>query len=44
MWLQVDFNRDGTLIVSSSFDGLCRIWNADTGHCLKTVSCSLPQA
>lgn len=38
MPLQVDFNRDGTLIVSSSYDGLCRIWNADTGHCLKTVS------
>lgn len=35
--LQVDFNRDGTLIVSCSYDGLCRIWNADTGHCLKTV-------
>lgn len=34
---QVDFSRDGTLIVSSSFDGLCRIWNAESGHCLKTV-------
>ena len=33
----MDFNRDGTLIVSASYDGLCRIWNADTGHCLKTV-------
>lgn len=35
--VQVDFSRDGTLIVSSSFDGLCRIWNAESGHCLKTV-------
>ena len=35
--MQVDFSRDGTLIVSSSFDGLCRIWNAESGHCLKTV-------
>ncbi len=33
----MDFSRDGTLIVSSSFDGLCRIWNAESGHCLKTV-------
>ncbi len=33
----VDFNRDGTLIVSSSYDGLCRIWDAQSGACLKTL-------
>lgn len=33
----VAFNRDGSLIVSSSFDGLCRIWDASTGHCMKTL-------
>lgn len=33
----VDFNRDGTLIVTSSYDGLCRIWDASTGACLKTL-------
>lgn len=33
----VDFNRDGSLIVSSSYDGLCRVWDAATGHCVKTL-------
>ena len=33
----MDFNVDGTMIVSSSYDGLCRIWDADNGHCLKTI-------
>jgi len=33
----VHFNRDGSLIVSSSYDGLCRIWDTATGHCLKTL-------
>ena len=35
--LQVHFNRDGSLIVSSSYDGLCRIWDTASGQCLKTL-------
>ena len=27
----VDVSRDGTLIVSCSYDGICRLWNAATG-------------
>ncbi|UYV73314.1 WDR5 [Cordylochernes scorpioides] len=34
---QVHFNRDGSLIVSSSYDGLCRIWDTSSGQCLKTL-------
>ena len=33
----VHFNRDGSLIVSSSYDGLCRIWDTASGQCLKTL-------
>ncbi|CAF2084881.1 unnamed protein product [Brassica napus] len=33
----VDFNRDGSLIISSSYDGLCRVWDSGTGHCVKTL-------
>ena len=28
----VHFNRDGSLIVSSSYDGLCRIWDTASGE------------
>jgi len=33
----VHFNRDGTLIVTGSYDGLIRIWETATGSCLKTL-------
>ena len=32
-----DFNRDGSLLVSCSYDGLCRIWDAGSGQCFKTI-------
>lgn len=33
----VHFNRDGSLIVSGSHDGSCKIWEASSGACLKTL-------
>ena len=27
----VDYHRDGSLILSTSYDGLTRIWNTDDG-------------
>ncbi|RXW18227.1 hypothetical protein EST38_g7609 [Candolleomyces aberdarensis] len=33
----VTFNHDGTLIVSCAMDGLMRIWDAESGQCLKTL-------
>lgn len=27
----VDYSRDGAIVVSSSFDGLCRIWDSNDG-------------
>ncbi|CDP14622.1 unnamed protein product [Coffea canephora] len=33
----VHFNRDGSLIVSGSHDGSCKIWDAASGSCLMTL-------
>ena len=35
--MNLSFSRDGTMIVSSSYDGLCRIWDTSSGMCLKTL-------
>ncbi|MEO0841030.1 MAG: NB-ARC domain-containing protein [Cyanobacteria bacterium J06643_5] len=34
----IDFNHDGTKIVSGSSDRTVKIWNSHTGQCLKTLS------
>ena len=33
----VHFNRDGSLIVSGSHDGSCKIWDSSSGTLLKTL-------
>ena len=33
----VHFNRDGSLIVSASHDGSCKIWDSSKGTLLKTL-------
>lgn len=33
----VDFVHDGTLLASSSLDGLCRLWDAHTSACHGTM-------
>ncbi len=39
----VDYHRDGSLILSTSYDGLTRIWNTDDGAllCSKTQELTL---
>ncbi|KAJ6623586.1 WD repeat-containing protein 5, partial [Pseudolycoriella hygida] len=34
----VNFNIDGSKIVSSSFDGFCRIWDTASGRCLEILT------
>lgn len=34
----VDINSDDTLICSSSFDGLLRVWDCKFGGCLKAIT------
>jgi COMPASS component SWD3 len=33
----VDFNAEGTCLVSGSYDGLVRVWDVGMGQCLKTM-------
>lgn len=33
----VDFSRDGQYMVSSSYDGLVRVWHTATGRCVQTL-------
>lgn len=33
----VSFSDDSTVLISSSYDGFCRIWDTFKGYCLKTI-------
>lgn len=34
----LDFTPDSTLLASGSFDGLIRVWDVDSGRCVKTLA------
>jgi len=36
----VQFNLDGTLVISCSYDGKCCVWDVLSGCCLKTITTS----
>lgn len=36
----VQFNKDGTLIISCSYDGKCCVWDVLSGCCLKSILAS----
>ncbi|KAH0794122.1 COMPASS-like H3K4 histone methylase component WDR5A [Histomonas meleagridis] len=38
----LQFTRDGKSLLTSSMDGLCRIWDSDTFYLLKTISFPIP--
>lgn len=40
----LSFSYDGTLLVSGSFDGLVRVWDARNGHCLRSYASSATSA
>ena len=38
-WVQTaEFDADGARVVTASFDGTARIWDAETGRALETLS------
>ncbi|CAI8590248.1 unnamed protein product [Vicia faba] len=34
----IDFNGDGSRIISCRYGGLCKLWGVSTCHCMKTLT------